>query len=180
MLNLLRFRQKNPVFRLPSGSTVSVNSLCGTRTFFYLSRVCDIKFIGYPKTANFCIIGPESKRLLSAYNKKVLAANCSFPKQLLLLSTGLKSRISFEELMWILCCRKNRGQFIDRHFKPCYQNGQPIMTTQISFFLAEHGVDQTYLNIKVKSSFHVSGHDPLFLSDLTPFQHSLIASYLSI
>lgn len=64
------------------------------------------------------LVRPEEGRLLSAFNKKVLAAKFNIKKRGLLAASGLSFGMSFDEFLQTLIMRRKQGKFIDRHFVP--------------------------------------------------------------
>lgn len=61
---------------------------------------------------------PESDRILSGYNKKVLASAFDIKKRTLLKATGLRYGMTFPDFIHTLCKRRAESNFIDRHFVP--------------------------------------------------------------
>lgn len=57
------------------------------------------------------------RRLLSAFNKKVIAGHSNILKKALCASSGLQTGIDFERMLRILIERKEDDKFIDRHFR---------------------------------------------------------------
>ena len=84
-----------------------------------LNRVATPLFSSMENAARYLLLErPENDRLLSGYNKKILASAFDIRKRILLKMTGLTYGMEFEHFLSTLCQRHQKSQFIDRHFVP--------------------------------------------------------------
>jgi len=116
------FKNENPLYLIKNVGIVEVNALCGTRSF---NEACkrlpsEIRlFNGNSDAVEYTIVRDEKHRLVSAYNKKVLATNTDWRKYILLFANGLSTNIQFVKYIDTLIDAKKSGLIIDKHFRPC-------------------------------------------------------------
>lgn len=174
----LIFNQDNDYYLLKDGKILEINSLCATRTFKKFSKFDDAKLVK-PCKADYTIVRSENDRLLSAYNKKIVAKD-DWKKIILRASLGVYGQISFIDFINRLIYLKKNSKFIDKHFRPCFASGEKVSLKNVAQHakLAEQ-VKQT-INQNVKSSKDVASRFAGFKATLSPFEISVVSRYLSL
>jgi len=107
-------------FKLMNGNIVGCPPLCMTQSMFYMASRNLVSFQHQANKVDFLITRPEMDRLVSGYNKKIVAGRSSIMKRLLLATTGLNVYNSFEEMLEILIIRRDENAYIDKHFLPIF------------------------------------------------------------
>lgn len=114
----------------------------------------------------YTFIRSNARRLISAYNKKILFRNGSLGKLFLLYSSGLQAVASFDEYLRVLIFRKENGLFIDRHFRaipPFDGNGKCLDIDHISESdLCYQPELKEIFSIKSRSSQELARHNEIF------------------
>ena len=126
------------------------------------------------------------RRLLSAFNKKIIAGDFSIAKKALCLSSGLKTGSSLEMMLHILIQRRRENRFIDRHFKHIepYQNvGEVIDIDKVKLQpVKEDEVGTDIFRIRLKSTEQLNLNQKLVkrLEDLSEEEIELMMTYRSM
>jgi len=179
------FRQVNDFF-LINDIVVEVNSLCGTRTFYSMSKDGLIKTIKTngkkTETADITIIRNEEDRMLSAYNKKILGRYSDIKKNVLLLESGLFLVSTFDEMLVNLIERYISNKHIDKHFRVCTSTSVNVIKLEQFFDLSFLGNDvREYMKTtRVKSSSSLVGERALVKNKLTSNQNMLLKNYIGM
>lgn len=180
LINLTKhlFKQSNDFFRLKNGLVLEINSLCGTRTFTKFGYLNDIKAVE-PQIADITIIRDEKERLLSAYNKKIIAKD-DWKKFFLRMSIGVDAGIEFSKLIQVLISRKNTGKFIDKHFMPCSATGNPLTIEALKSDKTLYSLVSKTIERREKNSLEVSGKNKRFKKKITNEETKLILKYMDL
>lgn len=123
------------------------------------------------------------RRLLSAYNKKIVAGHFSISKKALCLSSGLKTSSSLEWTLHTLIKRRRENRFIDRHFKhikPYHSIGKVIDIDTIKYQpYKDNQVISDIFKIKLKSTQQLNQNKKFVkrLEDLSEVETGLIITY---
>lgn len=125
------------------------------------------------------------RRMLSAYNKKILAGKNNINKKILCASTGLTTGISLEEMLRVLVKRKIENKFIDRHFKyipPFLSNIEMLNIDKVEMTSTCNDIVFSDLfRIKVKSTEQVSrASDIRKLDSFSKLEATLMRQYESL
>lgn len=147
-------------------------------------RRCNVdNFLRSDDTYTF--VRSNARRLISAYNKKILFRNGSLSKYFLLCSTGLQSVTNFEEYIKILIYRKKNGLFIDRHFRVIPQfdgYGNCINIDNLAEGIHYNHPELTQIfSIKTKSSLELARTKEIFMLDsCNRYLSNILEEYLNL
>jgi hypothetical protein len=176
-LNLL-FNQENDHFKSSDGIVVEVNSLCGSRSFVAFGHLDGFKRIK-PQRADITIIRDESLRLLSAFNKKIVARD-DWRKTALRRSIGINRTMDFNDFIEHLIERKLKEKFIDKHFKPCTGTGKKFTIDDIAESATLSKIFEHTFMFRIKSSSEVASKYDSYKSSLLTCDVELVRNYLSL
>ena len=177
------FNQSLEIFITKGNKIFGVNPLCGSRTFAELARKKIIKVdTRNSNKLDFIITRDETERLISAYNKKIIA-NDDWKKLALRWSSYLKFKMSFNDYLKALILMKKNNIFIDKHFKPCTEdNANELIEISNSSRLEELiGLEENYLkNNKTKSSKDVAGNEAININNIDNEGKLLLDEYFGL
>lgn len=180
MLATILFSQENDFFELSNGRVIEVNSLCASRTFMkygVLSGITCVK--SKPPVVDITIVRDEYARLLSAYNKKIIADD-DWKKSFLRAAVGLRKNMSFESFVQTLVDRKKRALFIDKHFRPCTSVGTAMTLEGVKYDSSLGPLVWETLSRKTKSSAEVAAKKTKFKEHLSDSERRLVSDYLRL
>ena len=121
----------------------------------------------------------EYARLLSAYNKKIIADD-DWKKSILRGVVGLRKNMSFEAFVQTLADRKRKALFIDKHFRPCTAVGTVMTLEEVKSDTSLGPLVWETLSRKVKSSAEVAAKKPGFKEHLSDSDRRLVSEYLRL
>lgn len=171
----------------PSNCVVITMPLVMTQSLYANSK---FKYVTLSEIENFTstisLTRSFERRLLSAFNKKIIAGHFSIAKKALCTSSGLRTGTSFERMLHTLILRKRENRFVDRHFKhiePYQSIGNVIDIDKInSQSFADNKVVSDIFRIKLKSTQQVNLNQNFVkkLEDLSEAEVELMMTYRSM
>ena len=177
----LLFNDGLEYYKTRSGAFIGVNALCASRTLKALCSLGELTAVSKVEKIDICIYRSEEKRILSAYNKKVLSNN-DWKKIILRKLNNLYFGMEFNEFLEVLIERKKRGMFIDKHFAPCFLGGVVNVSIDNKKALCSAlEIDNQILNdLHVASSESVISKHFELKQSLTPSELNLLNQYLDL
>ena len=175
--NLL-FNQENDHFKSSDGLVVEVNSLCGSRSFVAFGHLDGFERIK-PQRADITIVRDENLRLLSAFNKKIVARD-DWRKAALRRSIGINKTMDFKDFVEHIIERKLNERFIDKHFKPCKGTGKKVTIDEIRENSTLSRIFEHTFMFRIKSSSDVASKYDGYKPSLLTCDIKLVRDYVSL